>query len=298
MAKQTFTTGQVLTAAQMTDLQATAMGGGAPVTKTTSYVLIAADAGTVIQMNSSSSTTITVNTALFAAGDSVQIQNIGSGTCTITAGTASVNTAGSLALTQWEGGFLYFTSTSTAIFFDIVQASGSSPLTTKGDLYGYNTTNARIPIGTDGQILTADSTAALGLKWAAAAGGTTFPTFSAKRGSTQTISASTWTKIQFNTESWDTGSAYDSTTNYRFTPQIAGYYQVNFAIWTAVNLPTQCFVAVYKNGAEWRFTNGGNGSCQVSLNGSTDYIEIYANVSAGSTGIQVESYFDAVGIRS
>ena len=84
MAKQTFTTGQVLTAAQMTSLQQTAMGGGSPSTKTASYVLVAADAGTVIQMNSASSTTITVNTALFAAGDSVQIQNIGSGTSTIT----------------------------------------------------------------------------------------------------------------------------------------------------------------------------------------------------------------------
>jgi uncharacterized protein YaiE (UPF0345 family) len=44
----------------------------------------------------------------------------------------------------------------------------ASPLTTKGDLYGYNTTNARVPIGTNGQVLTADSTAALGLKWATA----------------------------------------------------------------------------------------------------------------------------------
>jgi hypothetical protein len=44
----------------------------------------------------------------------------------------------------------------------------ASPLTTKGDLYGYSTTNARVPIGTNGQVLTADSTAALGLKWATA----------------------------------------------------------------------------------------------------------------------------------
>ena len=124
MAKQTFTTGQVLTAAQMTNLQQTAMGGGTAVVKTASYVLVAADAGTVIQMNSASSTTITVNTALFAAGDSVFIQNIGAGTCTITAGTATVNTAGSLALTQWEGGQLFFNSTSASVFFDYYQAGG------------------------------------------------------------------------------------------------------------------------------------------------------------------------------
>lgn len=131
MAKQTFTTGQVLTAAQMTSLQQTAMGGGSTTAKTASYTLVAADAGTVVQMNSASATTITVNTALFAAGDTVQIQNIGAGVCTVTAGTATVNTAGSLALSQWEGGTLYFTSTSASIFFDLVQASGSTPALTK-----------------------------------------------------------------------------------------------------------------------------------------------------------------------
>jgi len=171
MAKQTFTTGQVLTAAQMTSLQQTAMGGGSPSTKTASYVLTAADAGTVIQMNSASATTITVNTSLFAAGDSVQIQNIGAGTMTITAGTATVNSAGSLGVTQYDGGFLYFSSASSAIWFDFTQAGTTLPLTTKGDLFGYDTGNARIPIGTNNQVLTADSTQALGLKWATPSSG-------------------------------------------------------------------------------------------------------------------------------
>ena len=123
MTKQTFTTGQVLTAAQMTSLQQTAMGGGSTTAKTASYTLVAADAGTVVQMNSASATTITVNTALFAAGDSVQIQNVGAGVCTVTAGTATVSTAGSLALSQYEGGQLYFNTTSAALFFDLVQTA-------------------------------------------------------------------------------------------------------------------------------------------------------------------------------
>jgi trimeric autotransporter adhesin len=46
-----------------------------------------------------------------------------------------------------------------------------TPLTTKGDLFGFDTADARIPIGTDGHILTADSTESLGLKWAAPAVG-------------------------------------------------------------------------------------------------------------------------------
>ena len=116
MAKQTFTTGQVLTAAQMTSLQQTAMGGGAATAKTASYVLVAADAGTTVAMNAAGATTITVNTGLFAAGDTVFIQNLGAGACTITAGTATVNTSATLALAQYEGGQLYFTSTSASIF--------------------------------------------------------------------------------------------------------------------------------------------------------------------------------------
>ena len=43
-----------------------------------------------------------------------------------------------------------------------------SPLTTKGDLYTYSTVNARLAVGTNGQILSADSTQATGLKWIAA----------------------------------------------------------------------------------------------------------------------------------
>ena len=125
MAKQTFTTGQVLTAAQMTSLQQTAMLGGAANAKVASYVLVAADAGDAITMSNGSATTITVNTGLFAAGDIVTIINLGAGVCTITAGTATVTTSGSLALAQNQGGVLRFTSASAAIFFQFATpASG------------------------------------------------------------------------------------------------------------------------------------------------------------------------------
>jgi hypothetical protein len=129
MAKQTFTTGQVLSAAQMTSLQQTAMLGGDTTAKTVSYTLVAADAGTTVAMSNAGATTITVNTALFAAGDIVTIQNRGAGTCTVTAGTATVSTSGSLALAQNQGGVLYFTSASASIFFQFSTGGSSAGLT-------------------------------------------------------------------------------------------------------------------------------------------------------------------------
>lgn len=125
MAKQTFTTGQVLTAAQMTSLQETAMGGGPATAKTASYVLVAADAGKTVAMNAAGATTITVNTGLFEAGDTVFIQNLGAGACTVTAGTATVATAGSLVLPQNDAGILYFTATGAAIFYDYIQVGAA-----------------------------------------------------------------------------------------------------------------------------------------------------------------------------
>ena len=189
MAKQSFTVGQVLTAAQLTSLQQTAMLGGAASAKTASYTLVAADAGTTISMTSTSATTVTVNTGLFAAGDTVFIQNLGSGNLTITAGTATVATAGSLILPQNDAGILYFVSTSSSVFYDFIQVGATSPLTTKGDLYTFSTSDARLGVGANGTTLVADSSEATGLKWAtASAGGMTLLSTTALSSTSTTIS--------------------------------------------------------------------------------------------------------------
>lgn len=191
MAKQTFTTGQVLTAAQVTALQ-TNQYNQTVTTQTTSYVLVAADVGTRVYMNAAGATTITVNTGVFAAGDTVWLGNIGAGSCVVTAGTATVSkfSTASLTLSQYQGAYLYFVSTGVAILYSD-SAGASIPLTTKGDLFGYDTANARVPIGTNNQVLTADSAQALGLKWATpAAADKTFSLVSstAFSGSTFTVS--------------------------------------------------------------------------------------------------------------
>jgi hypothetical protein len=63
-------------------------------------------------------------------------------------------------------------TTATAAF------NALDPLTTKGDLIGHNGTDSiRVPVGTDGQVLAADSTQASGVKWAAPAAGYTLQAF-------------------------------------------------------------------------------------------------------------------------
>lgn len=72
---------------------------------------------------------------------------------------------------RWHGGGLSkvttdSTLTGTGTPASPLHAVGGSPLTTKGDIYGHNATvDARIPVGANNTVLTADSTQALGVKW-------------------------------------------------------------------------------------------------------------------------------------
>lgn len=115
------------------------------------------------------------------------------------------------------------------------------------------------------------------------------PAFSAYLGSNQSVSASTYTKVQCNTEEFDTNSNYDNATNYRFTPTVAGYYQINGSIDLGTSSISAGVIKIYKNGSG--FKNGANFgggtsytfntvvvSALVYLNGSTDYVELYGYV--------------------
>jgi hypothetical protein len=191
---------------------------------------------------------------------------------------------------------------------------GSSPLTTKGDLYTFSTTDARLPVGTDGHTLVADSVEATGLKWVAPSGGSSFPAFFAYRATTnQSISSATWTKVQFNAESFDTDSCYDPSTNYRFTPNQSGYYQINATLYIDTsNDGNRNIFTFYKNGSAYAaFQNnirrgntagelGMGGSTLMYFNGSTDYVEIYMFSTSSSTLMagQADTMFSGIGIRS
>jgi hypothetical protein len=110
-----FVAGQVLTAAQLNDIQ------NLPISdKTASYTLLVGDVTKRTIMNSASATTITVDDAIFTVGDVIQVANKGAGTCTITAGAGvTINTSGSLALAQYGGGYLLALSASTFTFFNL-----------------------------------------------------------------------------------------------------------------------------------------------------------------------------------
>ena len=118
------------------------------------------------------------------------------------------------------------------------------------------------------------------------------PAFSAYRSGNQTgVSSTTYTKVQINTESFDTNSNFDPTTNYRFTPTVAGYYQINGSLSVeASSSVSRFFCTLYKNGNEvYRGTDVNATGFQsvvggvVYMNGSTDYIELYGWVTG--TGI-------------
>ena len=107
-----FVAAQVLTASELNSITNLPSS-----TKTANYVLTIANVGSRVVMNAAGSTTITVNTSIFSAGDIVELSNIGAGVCTLTAGTATVSSAGPLAIPQYGGGRLVFTSASAAIYF-------------------------------------------------------------------------------------------------------------------------------------------------------------------------------------
>lgn len=150
---------------------------------------------------------------------------------------------------------------------------------------------------------------AISLINAASQGGV--PAFSAYQNSAQSFSSGTFTKATINTKIFDTASAYDNTTNYRFTPLVAGYYQVSGSLAFGGSATGWGVAAIYKNGSIYaqgvacpHNTNTGAFSTTtdlVYLNGSTDYIELWG-VSAGATistqGNQQGCYFSAVLVRS
>lgn len=147
---------------------------------------------------------------------------------------------------------------------------------------------------------------------------TNCPTFFVSRiTSSQVISDATSTVVQFNSETFDIGNCFDSTTNFRHTPNVAGYYLytwgVNLSSSVAASI-AQAFGAIHKNGTEIargsNITGAGSattylstGSAIVQMNGTTDYVDIraFCDVTSGTISVLVPgnlTYFSGVLVRA
>jgi len=129
------------------------------------------------------------------------------------------------------------------------------------------------------------------------------PAFSAYAGLGTSLSNNTFTKILFDTEEYDTNNNYDSS---RFTPTIAGYYQLSAGFGYGGSGGTNSPCYIYKNGSPYRvFGNGqggyGGATGLVYMNGTTDYAEIYVYQNSGgtiTTGTSTQCFFSGVLVRT
>lgn len=135
---------------------------------------------------------------------------------------------------------------SNAIQNAIVDAKGDLISATAAD------TPARLAVGTNGQVLTADSAEATGLKWTTPASGTTFAGAYVTNSTNPSIANNTLTTLAFNTETYDTNAYHDnSTNNSRITIPSgkAGYYLVTAGGQWELNSAGRRELYLHKNGS-------------------------------------------------
>jgi hypothetical protein len=186
-----------------------------------------------------------------------------------------------------------------------INASTSSGLVVDSDLTG------SLKLQTAGNdALTVDSSQVVNFAKQFQINGVLPPVFSAYNNASQSISSNTLTKILFQLEDFDTNNNFASS---RFTPTVAGYYQINAGLNIAPAASGVAAVAIYKNGNEWQSgsqvpMNGTYSvrpvvSTVIYFNGSTDYVEIYGlQISGGSlnvgTNVTIATWFTGSFIRS
>jgi hypothetical protein len=126
------------------------------------------------------------------------------------------------------------------------------------------------------------------------------PAFRVYLGTVQTLSNATDTKVNLSTEIFDTASCFNNTgatvggiPAYAFLPNVAGYYQFNANIYaTATVALSYNFIQIWKNGSQdsaviygpYSGTSQiGSVSALIYLNGTTDYVELYSQISGTGT---------------
>ena len=169
--------------------------------------------------------------------------------------------------------------------------SDQTPLTTKGDVFTFSTVDARLGVGANGTVLTADSAEATGLKWAAPASSGFVGCSVYDSNATQSIATGTDTIVTFNSEFFDTDGFHSTSSNTgRITiPSGKGGKYLFIASAFFVNLASGKEARFYKNGNQllsygWTSASGVAGSSIAAILDlvATDYIEF--RVVQGSGG--------------
>lgn len=126
------------------------------------------------------------------------------------------------------------------------------------------------------------------------------PAFRAYLSANQTVTSATNTKVTLNTEVFDTASCFNNTgstvggiPSYAFLPNVAGYYQFNVIQGAnATSALNYNYIQIIKNGEQDSIaiygpynatTNYGSLSIIIYMNGTTDYVELYAQISGTGT---------------
>ncbi len=174
---------------------------------------------------------------------------------------------------------------------------------------------AETSVATDDLILLSDTSASGALKkmtranFVSGVGETNTPLFRAYIASTdQTIPNNSWTKVAFGAETFDPQSTYD-TSNYRFTPGVAGYFFINAQVTSANTADFNGFkLRVYKNGSaiagmQVRHTYADSITIStMDLSDDNDYYEIYVYQNSGGNSdirnIDMDNSFQAFKVSS
>jgi len=184
---------------------------------------------------------------------------------------------------------------------------------------------AETSIATDDLILLSDTSASGALKkmtranFVSGVGGTNTPAFHATNSATQDLTSGSYTKVAFNTETYDDGGVYDHSSNYRFTPGETGRFFIYYRLGLISSAPAENkypylqYGRLYQDGSQSdllgelfikRETSNYNfqevylhAAGVVNVTSASTYFELYAlstnAAGAGDTDVNTGSYFGA-----